>query len=255
VNLASGDPISVTVTYSGNLLNETLFDLVTSDSFSANYTVNISTAVGGGTAYVGFTGGTGGLNSIQTISNFMYQSSAYVTNSWIGSADGKWEVSGNWSLGTPTNAEILVISNAPSTTVTIDATTTTGFSSNMSVGELMLYAPSGVTNTLFMNSAGLTTPLTLQYNFDVESNGAVVVNQSVVQSSGFYLGNTGGNNSLVISNGGAVFSTSGTLGATGSSSNNTALVSDPSSVWSNAGSLYLGYDGTGNSLTSRTPCS
>jgi T5SS/PEP-CTERM-associated repeat protein len=249
VNLASGDPISVTVTYTGNLLNETLFDLVTSDSFTTNYTVNISTAVGGGTAYVGFTGGTGGLTSIQTISNFMYQSSVNLMNSWIGSANGKWEVPENWSLGAPTNAEILVISNAPSTTVTIDATTTTGFSSNMSVAELVLSAPSGVTNTVFMNSAGLATPLTLQNNFDVESNGAVVVNQSVVQSSGFYLGNTGGNNSLVISNGGAVFSNSGTLGATGSSSNNTVLVTGSGSVWSNANYLYVGYSGDFNSLT------
>jgi len=67
-------------------LNETLFDLVTSDGFTTNYTVNISTAVGRGTAYVGFTGGTGGLASIQTISNFMYQSSVNLMNSWIGSA-------------------------------------------------------------------------------------------------------------------------------------------------------------------------
>ncbi len=75
VSLVSGDPISVLLSYNGTTLMETLTDLTTSTSFQASYTVDLASALGGNTAYVGFTGGTGGGYSTQTISNFTYFSS------------------------------------------------------------------------------------------------------------------------------------------------------------------------------------
>jgi len=75
VNLASGDPIQVTLAYNSSVLTETLTDLTTGQTFSTSYTTNLS-AVLGSTALVGFTGATGGSTSIQTISSFSYRGTA-----------------------------------------------------------------------------------------------------------------------------------------------------------------------------------
>lgn len=59
VNLISGNPIDVTLSYNGNILSETLTDTVTMASFSRNIIVgNLASIIGGPTAYVGFTAST-----------------------------------------------------------------------------------------------------------------------------------------------------------------------------------------------------
>ena len=74
VNPGSGDPIQVTLSYDGtSTLTETMSDMTTGKVYSNVYTnANIASAVGGLSAYVGFTGGDGGVLSDQTISNFTY---------------------------------------------------------------------------------------------------------------------------------------------------------------------------------------
>ena len=73
VNLASGDPIQVTLSYDGSNLVENLVDQTNAQKYSTTYAgVNLAAATGGTSAYVGFTGATGGLFAIQTISNFVF---------------------------------------------------------------------------------------------------------------------------------------------------------------------------------------
>ena len=72
VNLDSGDPIAVTVGYLSNVLNVTFADTVTGSVYQTNFAVNIAAFVGGTNAFVGFTGGDGGIASQQTISDFTY---------------------------------------------------------------------------------------------------------------------------------------------------------------------------------------
>lgn len=73
VDLTSGDPILVSLSYNGTSLTETLTDLTTpANTFTTSYAANIPAAVGGTTALVGFTGGTGGAFANQTISNFSF---------------------------------------------------------------------------------------------------------------------------------------------------------------------------------------
>jgi hypothetical protein len=60
INLSSGDYMNVHITYDGHLLNMTITDAVTLATWSHAFTVNIPQHVGGNTAYVGFTGSTGG---------------------------------------------------------------------------------------------------------------------------------------------------------------------------------------------------
>jgi hypothetical protein len=57
--LQSGDVYHAHVTYDGDILSLTLTDTKTGVAFSQKVSVNIPAAVGGNTAYAGFTGGTG----------------------------------------------------------------------------------------------------------------------------------------------------------------------------------------------------
>jgi hypothetical protein len=72
INLQSGDPIQATLTYDGTTLTEVLTDLTTGGTFSASYTVDIPRAVGGNTAYVGFTAGTGAYTTVQDIQTWTF---------------------------------------------------------------------------------------------------------------------------------------------------------------------------------------
>ena len=64
----------VDMTYDGTTLDVTITDLTTGAFASQVYTVDIPSYVGGDLAYVGFTGGTGGLNSFQEIQTWRYDS-------------------------------------------------------------------------------------------------------------------------------------------------------------------------------------
>jgi hypothetical protein len=75
VDLHSGDTFSVHMVYNGTTLTMTITDGVTSASFTTSWTVNIPSIVGGNTAFVGFTGGTGGLTASQKIETWSFVSS------------------------------------------------------------------------------------------------------------------------------------------------------------------------------------
>lgn len=73
VDPASTHPINVSIVYNGNTLALSLLDTVTNGMFATNLTVgSIPSVVGGTTAYIGFTAGTGADTSIQTITNFTF---------------------------------------------------------------------------------------------------------------------------------------------------------------------------------------
>ena len=72
VILRSGDAMLANVTYNGTTLTMVLTDTVTSKTFTLSKAINIPTTVGANTAYVGFTGGTGGLSSSQKILDWTY---------------------------------------------------------------------------------------------------------------------------------------------------------------------------------------
>ena len=74
VNIASGDPIDVTVRYVGGVMSLTLTDSVANASFSYNLAADLAGVLGGNTAYVGFTGASGGSPSQQQVSNFAFAS-------------------------------------------------------------------------------------------------------------------------------------------------------------------------------------
>jgi hypothetical protein len=75
VDLTSGDPIDVALSYDGTTLTEMLTDTSTAATFSTSYTTDLVSLLGPN-AFVGFTGGTGAANSIQQISNFSFTNNA-----------------------------------------------------------------------------------------------------------------------------------------------------------------------------------
>jgi hypothetical protein len=74
IELDNGDTIAAHITYNGTTLTMTLTDDVLNTSVTKSWTVNIPGTIGSNTAYVGFTGGTGGLSSSQKIETWTLES-------------------------------------------------------------------------------------------------------------------------------------------------------------------------------------
>lgn len=79
VNLASGNPIAIHISYDPvqQTLTETLTDQLTLATYTNTFTgVDLAAALGGTTGFVGFTGGTGGQVAAQTVENFEFNNFA-----------------------------------------------------------------------------------------------------------------------------------------------------------------------------------
>lgn len=74
VLINNGDPINVSLQYAAGVLTVNLADPTLSTQFTLKTNVNIPAIVGGSSAFVGFTGSTGGSASTQTITDFSFQS-------------------------------------------------------------------------------------------------------------------------------------------------------------------------------------
>jgi hypothetical protein len=78
LNLHSGDVMNVAVTYDGTTLTWTVTDATTAKTGTFTSTVNIPSIIGGSTAYVGFTGGTGGATAQQDVLSWTYSATGPV---------------------------------------------------------------------------------------------------------------------------------------------------------------------------------
>lgn len=74
LNFGSGHLLNVSLAYDGTTLVVTIQDATTLASFSKSFAINIPATVAGNTAYVGFTGGTGGGTAIQTVTAWTHSS-------------------------------------------------------------------------------------------------------------------------------------------------------------------------------------
>ena len=79
IMLGNGDTIAAHITYNGTNLTLVLTDTVTGKTYTNSWVINIPTTVGANTAYVGFTGGTGGATSTQTIKSWTFVSTPPTT--------------------------------------------------------------------------------------------------------------------------------------------------------------------------------
>jgi hypothetical protein len=112
INLGSHDPIQITLTYDGTTLTEVVQDPFTGATFSHSYALNLAQVIGGPSAYVGFTGGTGGENAIQDIVRWAGQFSLALPaapSGLQGAATGPNDVTLAWTYRSPIPATGFVI--------------------------------------------------------------------------------------------------------------------------------------------------
>lgn len=72
VNIAGGSPIQVNIKYVAGTMIVVLTDTFTTESYTNTFNIDLAAAVGGRTAYVGFSGADGAIASHQTISAFTF---------------------------------------------------------------------------------------------------------------------------------------------------------------------------------------
>ena len=94
VNLHSGDPFHVHITYNGTALVMTITDTTTNATFTTNWTVDIPTIVGDVVAYVGFTAGTEGDTAVQNIQTWTFGPLTPVINLGTGFTTGAMTLNG-----------------------------------------------------------------------------------------------------------------------------------------------------------------
>lgn len=120
-------------------------------------------------------------------SNTANASTATGQNVWINPASDKWELAPNWSQGVPSSAQAaLLITNANSKTITIDATTAASNSANgcLAIGGLTILSPNGSTNTLNMVNAGFASPLHVLNSLTITNGSAMSITNSALQVDG-----------------------------------------------------------------------
>jgi Chitobiase/beta-hexosaminidase C-terminal domain/Bacterial lectin len=107
--LSSGDTIAAQLTYNGTTLTLNLTDTVTNATFTQAFTVNIPSTVGANTAYVGFTGGTGGASAIQNIKTWTFTSSTtqIAADPVFSPLPGTYSTAQNVALSTATPGAII----------------------------------------------------------------------------------------------------------------------------------------------------
>lgn len=124
-----------------------------------------------------------------------------------------------------------------------------------------LFGVSGAGNTLAVNNGGLLAvggTSYVGYNAGSSNNSILVADSGSLwtNKSNLFIGYAGAGNSLVVSNGGQVVSSLGTLSKScdvgHNSGGNGVLISGPGSAWNvGAASTHIGDSGAGNSLTIR----
>jgi fibronectin type 3 domain-containing protein len=170
IDLHSGDVINVTMTYDGTTLTVTETDPTVNKSASQSYTINIPNTVGGGTAYVGFTAGTGGLTATQDILSWSYTPTANALpaapSNLTGTVISGSEVDISWTNNANNQAGFLVDRSTDGVTfnqiASVGASVTTYHDTSLSPGETVYYevrATNAAGDSAFSNVFKATTAI------------------------------------------------------------------------------------------------
>jgi autotransporter-associated beta strand protein len=186
-NLTSGDPIQIMLAYDpvAHQLTENALDLTTNATSSITYSnVNLATTLGGTSAFVGFTGATGGANAQQQVSGFSYVPTAGATGNYANVFQATTGTTSNWAV---------------QATSLVNAYSTGGLSVASGATVNLAADPTSSANQAYsVTIAGSTT---LGGNLTVANNGAgagTLILSGPVSGSGTSIGNIGGSGSLML---------------------------------------------------------
>jgi Legume lectin domain/Chitobiase/beta-hexosaminidase C-terminal domain len=106
IDLHSGHKFLVHMTYNGSALAMSITDGTTGAGYNISWSINIPQVIGSNTAYVGFTGGTGGLTATQNIQTWSFasgtQPQATATAPTFSPAPGSYSAAQSITLSSPT---------------------------------------------------------------------------------------------------------------------------------------------------------
>lgn len=180
IDFQSEHDFSCFMNYDGTTLTVTLTDLTTNGTLTQTYTVNIASFVGANTGYIGFSGGTGGLNAVQEVMTWAYGVGPAPTNLMI--TDGRNQESLSWTAATGATSYIIfrsTTSGGPYTQVGTSATT--NFVDNTAQFPNTYYyvvlAVSSLGNSLFSNQV---TGVPLQPQIGVSPVGPITTSETGV---------------------------------------------------------------------------
>lgn len=149
--VVGGDPLDVTLTYApgSQSITEVVKDTVTLATYSKVFpNIDLQSLLGSSTGFIGFTGGTGGLQCTQTISNFSYQLVVPPADSY--------------------SNNVIVTGGA---TATIDVATTSP-GETITMGNLSAGAGAGTT----LNVTATTAPANAAYGLTLANGGTLAGN-------------------------------------------------------------------------------
>jgi fibronectin type 3 domain-containing protein len=147
IELDSGDLMEVAMSYDGTKLTVALTDETTNKGTSQSYVVNIPQAIGSSTAYVGFTGGTGGLSAVQQILNWSYTPIASTVpaapSSLTGTVVSGSEIDLSWTNNATNQSGFIIDRSLDGTSysplATVSGSTTSYHDTSLSPGETAYY--------------------------------------------------------------------------------------------------------------------
>ena len=235
INVASGDPIKVTLVYdaTAETLTEFLADTTTGSVYTHTYTgIDLAATLGGSTALLGFTGGTGGGASLQTIGSFSFTSQSTIVtgntlNLFAGGSVGTGLAPlvigavGTAPIVLDTSAKNGVYVTQPSGNLTVgQVSTSSGTASLSTASGNILEGPSGAINApeITLTSAQGIGTSTLPLSVGIVGTAPNLVNASAQQ--GVYITQPTGDLTVgqVTSTGGPVHLTATTGNIVGLSS-------------------------------------
>lgn len=166
------------------------------------------------------------------------------TNSWTNPTSGNWDDPSSWSLGTlPGSSQSIFITNSGWKAVAITPSTPINFPDSMTVSDLTILGSSNTENTLLLNYAGTTIPLTVLNGITLQDDGRIVNFDSALVVQG---GTVLVTNSQIIQDGGLVLTTNAQMNLSASEYDLTNGVFEGGVVWIGApiSSQFNQYGGT-----------
>ena len=184
INLHSADVMHAHMVYDGTNLTMTLTDTVTNATVTEVFPVNIPSVVGGSTAWVGFTGGTGGTTATQNVLSWTYVSPAgsVVAAPTFSPAGGSYATSQKVTISDATSGATIYYTTNGTTPTTSSSVYSGAITVSATETLEAIAAATGDTSSPVATAVYTITPATLPAPAFSPAGGTYTTSQSVTIS-------------------------------------------------------------------------